>query len=377
MTFFDKNKFNMACNETIEIIMHMEDEMKEKIPQKLITFLNKNKIRDYKPSIDFSKNILEQDLLFETKSIIAVIYREYIATPNKKKELIEWDKKNELKIEEEKRKKYNPDKIFKSDEKKEKIESKVAMTVYKESVFRKFINKIKNINDVLKNTEIQLKNVEKEDFTTIEKLQINAIKKGIYDKFMLEKSEIDRAKFKKKFDKIQNRGAIAKALDVFLEREDIVDMKKENMFFAIKEIDETRNNIDETEEPKKEYKIIEILAEIEIFLRENYNGRNKRKLSQIYKIRDNIYSVFSIDSKELKNEIIEKQKSRLPVKINKRIIGVRKEREKIITFLNQNGYVLKDENITFNSNLQNIIKKINLISKAINTETKMNFKNIN
>ena len=29
MTFFDKNKFNMACNETIEIIMHMEDEMKE------------------------------------------------------------------------------------------------------------------------------------------------------------------------------------------------------------------------------------------------------------------------------------------------------------------------------------------------------------
>ena len=108
MTFFDKNKFNMACNETIEIIMHMEDEMKEKIPQKLITFLNKNKIRDYKPSIDFSKNILEQDLLFETKSIIAVIYREYIATPNKKKELIEWDKKNELKIEEEKRKKYNP-----------------------------------------------------------------------------------------------------------------------------------------------------------------------------------------------------------------------------------------------------------------------------
>ena len=52
---------------------------------------------------------------------------------------------NGLKIEEEKRKKYNPDKIFKSDEKKEKIESKVAMTVYKESVFRKFINKIKNI----------------------------------------------------------------------------------------------------------------------------------------------------------------------------------------------------------------------------------------
>ena len=199
-----------------------------------------------------------------------------------------------------------------------KIDELLKFKNQQDNIIQKF--EIKCFNDVLKNAEIQLKNIEKEDFTTIEKLQINAIKKGIYDKFMLEKSEIDRAKFKKKFDKIQNRGAIAKALDVFLEREDIVDMKKENMFFAIKEIDETRNNIDETEEPKKEYKIIEILAEIEIFLRENYNGRNKRKLSQIYKIRDNIYSVFSIDSKELKNEIIEKQKSRLPVKINKRII---------------------------------------------------------
>lgn len=239
------------------------------------------------------------------------------------------------------------------------------------------INKIRNINDILRNTEIQLKNIEKEDFSTVEKLQMNAIKKGIYDKFMLEKSEIDRAKFKKKFDKIQNRSTIAKAIDVFFEREDIVDMKKENMFFAIKEIDEARNNIDETEEPKKEYKIIEILAEVEIFLRENYNGRNRKKLKKIYQIRDNIYNVFSIDNKELKKEIIEKQKSRLPVKINKKIIGVRKEREKIITFLNQNGYVLKNENITFSSNLQNIIEKINLISKTISTETKSNFKNIN
>ena len=33
------------------------------------------------------------------------------------------------------------------------------------------------------------------------------------------------------------------------------------------------------------------------------------------------------------------------------------------------------DNVTFNSNLQNIIEKINSISKLINTETKMNFKN--
>ena len=30
--------------------------------------------------------------------------------------------------------------------------------------------------------------------------------------------------------------------------------------------------------------LIEILAEVEIFLRENYNGRNRRKLIKIYKI---------------------------------------------------------------------------------------------
>ena len=54
---------------------------------------------------------------------------------------------------------------------------------------------------------------------------------------MITKSEIDRARIKKSFDKIQNRGIISKAIDKFFQTEEDTDRKKENLFFAIHEID--------------------------------------------------------------------------------------------------------------------------------------------
>lgn len=89
---FDRTKLNIACSESLEIIMHMEKPLREKISSKMIDFLKENKQENYKTKIDFSKNILEQDILFETKSIISIIYRDYIAGSEKRKELIEKDK---------------------------------------------------------------------------------------------------------------------------------------------------------------------------------------------------------------------------------------------------------------------------------------------
>lgn len=227
-----------------------------------------------------------------------------------------------------------------------------------------------NINEILKKYETQLKSLEKEDFSIIEKLQMNAIKKGIYDKFVLNKSEIDKAKFKKKFDKIQNRNILAKAIDRFLEREENVDRKKENVFLIIKGIDQARANINEFEEPKKEYKIIEILAEIELFIKENYNSENRDNLNEIYSLRNNIYSVFSIDNKELKKEILIKQKSKATVKMNEKNSTIIREHEKIIEYLNKNGYDSNSESTDYKSYTSNLIKKVKLISKMMGINEK-------
>ncbi len=67
-----------------------------------------------------------------------------------KKELISRYNDNEQKYQQELREKYNPDNIFKNNDKKnsiqeEIIENEVALVEYKESIFKKIINKIKSI----------------------------------------------------------------------------------------------------------------------------------------------------------------------------------------------------------------------------------------
>ena len=148
MTSVNKNNFNIACCETIEIINHMEDNLRRKIPSKIIDFLKRNQLKEYNVNIDFSKNILEQNILSETQGIISIIYRDYIATPEKRTKLLEWDKQEKLRAEIEKREKYNPDNIFQSYNKKNNISqnvitNKVGIREYKKQIFKKIINIIK------------------------------------------------------------------------------------------------------------------------------------------------------------------------------------------------------------------------------------------
>lgn len=228
------------------------------------------------------------------------------------------------------------------------------------------IKKIDYMNDILDNSETQLKIINKEDFKDIEKMQMNAIKKGIYDKFMLIKSEIDRDRIKNEFDKIQNKSLIGKAFDRFFEREDKVDMKKENLFMQIHQIDEIRENILKNNEPKKEYKIVEILADIDIFLDKNeYDYKYKSQIHEIKDLKENIVDTFAIDKYQLRKAMLDRQKSRFPVVINKSTTKMQKERQKAIAFLTKNGYIENGTETNIISKMGIIIKKMNIISKNI------------
>lgn len=226
------------------------------------------------------------------------------------------------------------------------------------------IKKVNYINDILDNSETQLKNINKEEFDNVEKLQMNAIKKGIYDKFMLIKSEIDRDRIKNQFDKIQNKNVLGKVLDKFFLRSEQVDMKKENLFMLIHEIDETRDNILRNKEPKKEYKILEILADIELFIMDNeYDYKYRNQILEIKKIRENINNTFTIDKHKFKKELLEKQQSKFPIEISKKMSKIRKERQKAVAFLTKNGYIKNEEDMHITSRMGNIIAKLNIISK--------------
>lgn len=231
------------------------------------------------------------------------------------------------------------------------------------------IQKISSINDLLYTYEVQLNNINKNDLSDIEKLQLNAIKKEIYEKFMRIKCEIDRDILKQKYDKLQNRNVILKALDNFFVISDMINIQRENLFKAIKGIDDYNNSLVEKSEPTREYKIIDILADIEIYLCQNRNDKNhQEQIHKIIDINDKINSVFSIDKKELKKAISENYKSKLPMVLSKNIGKMKRKQKKIIEFLYKNGYARSFEERQYKSKMEVLIKKLKLLSDNVERE---------
>ena len=109
-----------GISETIDILNHMDKNYIDKIPRKFIEFLNNNKSNNYIVDLDHSKKINEMNLKEETKDILATIYMNYWCDPQQKANYINLIKQNENKFQEELRKKYNPDDIFKKVNKQKK-----------------------------------------------------------------------------------------------------------------------------------------------------------------------------------------------------------------------------------------------------------------
>ncbi len=72
------NEYREAIVEVLDILQHSEKNIIEKIPKKLIEFWEKNKSDTYNPDLDHSKSIDEMNLKNKTKSIITMIYLNYL-----------------------------------------------------------------------------------------------------------------------------------------------------------------------------------------------------------------------------------------------------------------------------------------------------------
>lgn len=114
----------ISFSEAYDIILHMDKELLKKIPEKFIKFVEKNKAEDYKTNIDYSKSINQQELQKGTRVILSIIYRDYLCSSEKKKELMQNDKDELKRIEQELREKYNPDNLFKRKNDNQEVESK-------------------------------------------------------------------------------------------------------------------------------------------------------------------------------------------------------------------------------------------------------------
>lgn len=136
-----------AYKEVIEILKHVSKEDYDKIPKDKIELFETNANKNFNFTYDINKTLDEQNVSKKAKTIIAILFRDYWAT-DIQREKIKAKEQHDRKLKEEKsRELYNPDNIFKKDEKMENnntpAEEKLIIP-YKESFIKKLFNKIRN-----------------------------------------------------------------------------------------------------------------------------------------------------------------------------------------------------------------------------------------
>ena len=150
MTNEESLLYKKAHVELYEIIKNLSKKEKEKIPETFINNLSLNMDNNYVFEYDSSKNILEQNLMNETKALLVQMYIRYLA-PEEDQELWERYNRNCLnKIEQEKSNKYSYDKLFANKKYisktiEENVTPNMNLVEYKESLIKKILNKILSI----------------------------------------------------------------------------------------------------------------------------------------------------------------------------------------------------------------------------------------
>lgn len=114
MQTVEDNKYSIAATETLDILKNTNEDDVRKIPTGFIDFLKLIANQNYEPKLDHSKSLDEMEIQEETKGILGVIYRNWWCSEDEKKYYNQLFKNEELKSQQEKRIKYNPDDIFKN-----------------------------------------------------------------------------------------------------------------------------------------------------------------------------------------------------------------------------------------------------------------------
>lgn len=147
-----EDNYSKALAEVFDIINNSQEEIIDKIPNKLYQFLKNNMDKNYKVNIDYNNENWDNVIREDTKEILALIYRDYLVTPEEREQLRKEEAEEEKRIELELRKKYDPDNIFKRyasedniKERKSDIQNNTAIVEYKESIFTKIKNWFKQI----------------------------------------------------------------------------------------------------------------------------------------------------------------------------------------------------------------------------------------
>lgn len=123
-----ENVYKVAFAEVMEVLKNSEPEILVKIPENFITFLKENEDNEYNVDIDFNNENWEDTVLPETQAIIALIYRDYVSSPEEREKLLKTEQEEQIRIEKELREKYNPDNLFNKEPRKIEREDNMQLS---------------------------------------------------------------------------------------------------------------------------------------------------------------------------------------------------------------------------------------------------------
>ena len=127
-----------AYSEVLEILKNISKEDYEKVPSEKIDLFEKNANKNYNFQYDTNLTLDEQNVSKRTKAIIAILFRDYWATPEQREKILAKQNYDRIQIEKNKQKQYNVDNIFKNKERKvETVENSVSMVEYKEPILKR------------------------------------------------------------------------------------------------------------------------------------------------------------------------------------------------------------------------------------------------
>lgn len=146
-------KYSEAIVEVLEILEYSDDNILEKIPKKLIKFWERNKSKTYKPNLDHNKSISEMNLKDKTKSILSMIYLNYLCNDAEAKEISSIINHNEEIYQTELIKNRNSQHLEKVQNTINTINENTKSTSItiidnKESIFKKIVNRIKRFFNI-------------------------------------------------------------------------------------------------------------------------------------------------------------------------------------------------------------------------------------
>ena len=150
------NEFCQSLKEVYEIIKLSDSEVRNKIPYKFKRYVYKNMDNTYDVKIDINKSLTEQEGISETtRSILALIYRDYLVDSKQSEELKKEELKIATKVEEKKREKFDTRELFQKinieeayNQDVQDIKNKnenMMLVEFKESLIKKIYSKLKSL----------------------------------------------------------------------------------------------------------------------------------------------------------------------------------------------------------------------------------------